>query len=366
MPPLRMVLGRQVERELARAAAAIEVQRQAELQLTPVAIVALACLLLFAIGYYFLIRRQTAPFTSSSSGGYEPGSFPVPENEADRLRLLRSLDILDSSAEASFDHVTDWGREFFDVPVCLISLVDADRQWFKACYGLGAKETTRDVSFCAHAIMPKAPEVFEVCDASEDTRFANNPLVTGAPFIRHYAGAPLLMEGHKLGTLCIIDTASRPPLTPSKRASFLTLAAMVSDQLTSRLQSKRMEVMNRKLEEFKQMVNHGTRALTLRICAQAQACCRAALLPLCLSALQAFLACWLEGFPAPISRRLDSRCSQCPRWSTRIRPTSTTRTRASRSCPTERAGSGGWIPTRLSRTPAPSSASSTPRTSHLL
>lgn len=148
----------------------------------------------------------TAPAARKVEGSWTPGIYPIPEDEEERMKLLRSLDILDSAAEAAFDHITNWGRHFYEVPICVVTLVDADRQWFKACYGLAALETDRDVAFCAHAIMPGAPDVFEVCDATEDVRFANNPLVVGAPFIRYYAGAPLLMEGRKLGTLCILDT----------------------------------------------------------------------------------------------------------------------------------------------------------------
>ena len=86
------------------------------------------------------------------------------------MKVLRSLDILDTAAEAAFDHITDWGRRAYEVPICLITLVDSNRQWFKACYGLDEKETGRDAAFCAHAIMPGAPNVFEVCDTFQDEK----------------------------------------------------------------------------------------------------------------------------------------------------------------------------------------------------
>ena len=115
-------------------------------------------------------------------GGYRQGEFPLPLDEEDRMRVLTQLDVLDTAAEKSFDSITDWGRRFYDVPICIITLVDRNRQWFKSCYGLDVNQTGRDAAFCAHAIMPGAPEIFEVPDACADTRFANNPLVVGAPF----------------------------------------------------------------------------------------------------------------------------------------------------------------------------------------
>jgi signal transduction histidine kinase/DNA-binding response OmpR family regulator/HPt (histidine-containing phosphotransfer) domain-containing protein len=191
------------------------------------------------------------PRLAASGRGYVAGQFPqLPEGEEkERLRVLRELDILDSAAEASFDHIADHGRRTFKVPICLVTLVDANRQWFKACYGLDVNQTGRDAAFCAHAIMPGAPEIFEVTDAAADERFANNPLVTGAPFIRYYAGAPLIMEGRKLGTLCVIDVVPRAPLTPLERETLITLASMVCDQLNSRLQSQKLTVMYQELQE---------------------------------------------------------------------------------------------------------------------
>ena len=158
------------------------------------------------------------------------------------MRALHQLDILDTAAEHAFDQIVDWGRRQFDVPICLVSLVDSDRQWFKACYGLEATQTGRDAAFCAHAIMPGAPDIFEVPDTLLDPRFCNNPLVLGAPFIRYYAGAPISFARQKLGTLCIIDTAPHAPLDAYSRSSLLALARMVSSQLVSRLQSKELEV----------------------------------------------------------------------------------------------------------------------------
>lgn len=133
---------------------------------------------------------------------------PFPEDEPERLEALRGLDILDTPLEARFDRVTRLAQQLFQVPIALVSLVDADRQWFKSQQGLGATETPRDISFCGHAILGDA--IFVVPNALEDGRFADNPLVCGVPDIRFYAGAPLhSSSGHRVGTLCIIDRRPR-------------------------------------------------------------------------------------------------------------------------------------------------------------
>ena len=133
---------------------------------------------------------------------------PIPTDEAQRLDALRQLLVLDTPPEERFDRITRFAASEFDMPVALVSLIDANRQWFKARVGLEACETTRDISFCGHAIEGSAVMVVE--DAREDPRFADNPLVTGDPFIRFYAGAPLVLPGGlSVGTLCVIDTEPR-------------------------------------------------------------------------------------------------------------------------------------------------------------
>jgi len=133
---------------------------------------------------------------------------PIPADDDARLQALRELLILDTPPEERFDRLVEFAASEFDVPIALISLVDGERQWFKARVGLDACETSRDISFCGHAIVQR--ELFEVADAALDPRFADNPLVVGAPWIRFYIGAPLVLPGGAtIGTLCLIDTLPR-------------------------------------------------------------------------------------------------------------------------------------------------------------
>lgn len=132
----------------------------------------------------------------------------LPPNESVRLGHLRSLRILDTPAEERFDRLTRLAKRLLDVPIALVSLVDEHRQWFKSSTGLDVRETPREDSFCGHAIL--GDDYLVVPDATKDARFADNPLVTGEPHIRFYAGIPLkCMDGTKLGTFCVIDTKPR-------------------------------------------------------------------------------------------------------------------------------------------------------------
>jgi len=152
-----------------------------------------------------------------------------PENEAERIKALQELLVLDTEPEERFDNITYYARARFGVEIALVSLVDTDRQWFKSACGLSARQTPRDISFCGHAIL--ADEVLMVQDAQRDERFFDNPLVVGAPFIRFYAGAPLkLSNGQAVGTLCLID--SRPKrLEPEELEHLQVLAHMVAMEL---------------------------------------------------------------------------------------------------------------------------------------
>lgn len=133
---------------------------------------------------------------------------PLPADEEKRLEALRRLGILDTRREERFDRLTRLATALFDVPIALVSLVDRDRQWLKSVQGLAVRETSREVSFCAHAILRR--EVMVIPDARLDPRFADNPVVTGEPCVRFYAGCPLLLPGGTCaGTLCILDTRPR-------------------------------------------------------------------------------------------------------------------------------------------------------------
>lgn len=153
----------------------------------------------------------------------------IPETEANRLKTLRALNILDTLPEERFDRVTRMAKRLFHVPIALVSLVDENRQWFKSCDGLPVSETGRDISFCGHAIL--GDSTFYISDASEDERFNDNPLVTGDPNIRFYAGHPLTAaNGEKLGTLCIIDRKPKE-LTPDDFTALSDLAYTVEQEL---------------------------------------------------------------------------------------------------------------------------------------
>jgi len=153
----------------------------------------------------------------------------LPIDETQRLMSLHALHILDTPNENRYDRITRMARRLFDVDICLISLVDTNRQWFKSKVGLDACETERDISFCGHAILHD--EVFVINDAATDHRFFDNPLVTGAPNVRFYAGYPIKSPtGHRIGTLCIIDSKPRK-LSSGEIRTLKDLGAMVEDEI---------------------------------------------------------------------------------------------------------------------------------------
>lgn len=157
---------------------------------------------------------------------FEP---PFPLDETMRLMSLHSLRILDTVPEERFDRITRLARRLFGVEICLISLVDSNRQWFKSRQGLDACETPREISFCGHAILNE--KVFLVCDASKDPRFLDNPLVIGEPNIRFYAGCPIRgPHNQRIGTLCLIDSKART-MSEDEQETLRDLAAMVEDEL---------------------------------------------------------------------------------------------------------------------------------------
>jgi anti-sigma regulatory factor (Ser/Thr protein kinase) len=152
--------------------------------------------------------------------------------EAARLAALRRYRILDTEPEQAFDDLAQIAAHLCGTPIALITLVDADRQWFKARVGLTVAETQRSVSFCAHAI--EHPDVFVIPDATLDARFRDNPFVTSAPHVRFYAGAPLVTpDGQALGTICVVDHVPRE-LTADQRDTLEALRRQVMAQLELR------------------------------------------------------------------------------------------------------------------------------------
>jgi signal transduction histidine kinase len=172
---------------------------------------------------------------------------PLASNEEERVLSLEHLGVLDTAHEEGFDDIVMLASMWCDAPIALVSLVDRERQWFKACIGLNVQETHRDLAFCAHAILVP-DELLVVEDALLDERFKESALVLGAPYIRFYAGAPVRDDaGHALGTVCVIDTKPRT-LTDPQRTSLLALARQTSALLQLRLLSDQRESRAQSLE----------------------------------------------------------------------------------------------------------------------
>jgi hypothetical protein len=163
------------------------------------------------------------------------------DHELRRLLVLKSYLVLDSELRLSFERVTGLASKQFKCPIALISLVDLGRQWFVSNRGLGnVRETPRKLAFCAHAIMGKKDDCLIVPDATKDSRFKDNPLVTGPPDVRFYAGAPLISpEGYKLGTLCVIDNKARPEgLSLEEKETLKDLSSMAVETLVDHRRMK--------------------------------------------------------------------------------------------------------------------------------
>lgn len=177
------------------------------------------------------------------------------ELEAARLAALRGLEVLDSVPEAAFDDLVWLAARLCDTPIALTTLVDSDRQWFKARYGLDLGQTPRDLSFCSHAI--QTPSVMVVQDALLDPRFAGNALVVGPPYMRFYAGAPLVGEdGHHYGTLCVIDTRPRE-LGAVQLEGLERLARRAVDNLQARRRQRLAEAREQTLQRLLEAMPDG-------------------------------------------------------------------------------------------------------------
>lgn len=178
------------------------------------------------------------------------GQGSAQETERRRLADLHELNVLDTPAEAQFDFLTELASDIYDVPIALVSLIDESRQWWKSKVGLDACETPREISFCTHAI--RGPDVFVVHDALTHPRFATNPLVTGEPGIRFYAGAPLVTRnGFRVGTLCIIDRRPRTELEVSDLGNLSRLAGLVVELLERRRADAELAEARHRLDQAK-------------------------------------------------------------------------------------------------------------------
>jgi GAF domain-containing protein len=174
----------------------------------------------------------------------------IVKNEKQRLKVLWQYSVLDTVPEEIFDDLTELAARICEAPIALITLVDENRQWFKSKVGISIQETSRDISFCAHAI--KQPELFIVPDATKDARFSHNPLVTSDPKVRFYAGAPLISpDGYALGTLCVIDKVPRE-LRPGQEQALRILARHVMSQLELRRRALELADANRARDQMQQ------------------------------------------------------------------------------------------------------------------
>ncbi|HKU44034.1 MAG TPA: histidine kinase dimerization/phosphoacceptor domain -containing protein [Polyangiales bacterium] len=181
----------------------------------------------------------------------------VPPHERERLECLAKYEIVDSGPDAAFDGLTALAAHILDMPIVLVSIVDAHRQWFKSRHGLTTQETPRELSFCGHVVSQGSAMV--VPDALADPRFADNPLVTGDPHVRFYAGTPLRThDGFVLGTLCAIDHAPRE-LSAEQLRLLDILAHQVSAQLELRRRNLELEAQDRKQQQLQERLRGSLR-----------------------------------------------------------------------------------------------------------
>lgn len=183
--------------------------------------------------------------------------FLVPESEKQRLKELADYELLDTEAEKEFDDLVRLASKICDTSISLVSLIDEDRQWFKAKIGLDINQTDRNVAFCNHTILQD--ELLEIKDTLQDERFKNNPFVTGNPNIRFYAGVPLItVAGHKLGSLCVVDTTPKE-LDKEQQFALKTLARQVMNLIELRFKSRELEKLTQNLNKLISIVAHDVR-----------------------------------------------------------------------------------------------------------
>jgi len=183
----------------------------------------------------------------------------IPVNEANRIRALLACSILDTLPDDNFDVISQIASQVCETPISLISFVDTERQWFKSHFGTVIQETHRDFSFCAHAIL-NPTEILEVKDLSVDERFHDNPLVASSPFVRFYAGVPLVnSEGFALGTLCVIDYKPKE-LTSQQRQILKSLSTQIVAQLEMTKTLRELQYRNEEISRFAYLASHDIKA----------------------------------------------------------------------------------------------------------
>lgn len=186
--------------------------------------------------------------------------IPIPDDEEGRLAALHRYAILDTPPEPAFDNIVALLRDLLNAPIATVSLVECERQWFKARAGVEATETARSIAFCAHTIM--GGEIMEIGDAALDSRFADNPMVTGPMGVRFYAGAPLVTpDGHALGALCAYDFRPRS-LTEGERRHLKALASLVVDEMELRRVGQQLAAALRDAERVNRLKTHFVAAIT--------------------------------------------------------------------------------------------------------
>lgn len=185
----------------------------------------------------------------------------IPNNEEERLKVLKKYSILDSLPEEEYDAITKIASSICDTPIALVSIIDEKRQWFKSNHGMETKETHRDLAFCAHSIL-NPNEIFEVEDATKDERFFDNPLTTGAPNVIFYAGAPLnTSEGYPLGTLCVIDNKPKK-LNDTQKEALNLLANQVVRLFELRKSNAKLKSANKDIVKLNDRLNNFAFRLT--------------------------------------------------------------------------------------------------------
>lgn len=152
-------------------------------------------------------------------------TYPVATGDDERVRYLRTLGLIDTAKDPNFERIIHMCQDIFEMPIAALTLIDRDLQWFKSIAGLNVVETSRSIAFCNYTIL--GDDIYEVCDTHAHPGLKDNPLVVDEPYLRYYAGAPLIFDGHRIGSLCVLDFVPHEPLPADKRRTLTSLAQIV-------------------------------------------------------------------------------------------------------------------------------------------